>query len=220
LIKSLETNKIQANNIDSRSVRIGCVTSHSLISKSANVRGTLISDIIDAYKTNITEQITAGEIDTGPVTASTLTGSIYASNMGSEMFVRLDFQFIQVGNAFITDVDGIGPQYPESGVQWVNANDGIGWMLQPGIYSIDFESSFTTAASIAVSKGPTIDSLVVDPNTTTGSTVANTWIHGRTIEVVTSILYVIITPLNADLTTSEIGTTGQYPFRVTFVRMA
>ncbi len=73
-----------------------------------------------------------------------------------------------------------------SGVTASAGNGGSVFELVKGVYSIGYEMSLSSAGSVALYTGSSIASLIVDNNTITGSSTATTWIHGSSIENVTT----------------------------------
>ena len=90
-----------------------------------------------------------------------------------------------------------------------------------GTYVLDYEMSLNSAASIAVYKGSNVASLVIDYNTTAGSTTATTWIHGRAFVVVSGAPVVVgISPV---INTAGVAKAGNAPFyiaRLSFLKIS
>lgn len=92
---------------------------------------------------------------------------------------------------------------------------------ETGIYSVDFEMSIGTAASIGVYKGTTLSGLTLDGNSITGALSASTWMHGRVCYMVTSPLIFAIGSIGSTANVTQSGNaTGYYVVRCTVVKIA
>ena len=81
--------------------------------------------------------------------------------------------------------------------------------------------SLTSAGSVAIYKGPAAGSLAVDNDTIAGSTTATTWIHGRSVEEVSTTLVVAISSVVGTAAVTTAGTAaGFYMVRITFLKVA
>lgn len=100
---------------------------------------------------------------------------------------------------------------------------GTVWSLNSvGIYAFDYETSLSAAGSIALYKGATAGTLVLDNQTIVGSTTATTWIHGRaTVSVTAAPLVVAVSPVVGTAAVATSGTAaGFYTVRVGIVQIA
>lgn len=98
---------------------------------------------------------------------------------------------------------------------------GTAFTLSQGVYIIDYETSLTSAGSLAIYKGPTSASLLIDTNTISGSTTATTWIHGRAITTVLTTLVFAISPVVGTANVTTAGTAGDsYMIRLTIIKIA
>jgi hypothetical protein len=94
-----------------------------------------------------------------------------------------------------------------------------------GVYVLDYESSFTTAASIGIYtklvSAPFLDPFILDANSVARSLTATTWIHGRSILTVTAPLNVIISPVTGFLSVAggDDGDTS-HMIRLTVLKIA
>jgi hypothetical protein len=92
--------------------------------------------------------------------------------------------------------------------------------LSEGVYVIDYETSLTSAGSIAIYSGPTIGTISIDTNTISGSTTATTWIHGRAIiNVITPLVFGISSVVGAAAVTTA-GTSSLHMIRLTILKIA
>ena len=102
------------------------------------------------------------------------------------------------------------------------ASSGIGgtvFTLSKGTYIIDYEMSLILSGSVAIYKGSTVESLVIDYNTITGSTIPTTWIHGRSIINVETELIIMLSAAVGVLSVAQAGTSlGIYMARITFFK--
>jgi len=89
------------------------------------------------------------------------------------------------------------------------------------MYVFDYEMSLGSAGSIALYTGPNSGSLVVDTNTIAGSTTADTWIHSRAFELVTTTLVVAVSSYVGTSNVVTAGTaTGIFMARITILKIA
>jgi hypothetical protein len=103
------------------------------------------------------------------------------------------------------------------------ASSGAGgsiFTLSPGTYVIDYEMSLGSAGSIALYKGPNSGSLAIDTSTIAGSSTATTWIHGRSIQTVTSPLVIAVSSVVGTSAVVLAGTSNSYMIRITFLKTA
>lgn len=85
---------------------------------------------------------------------------------------------------------------------------------------IDFENSHTSASSFAIYKGTTINVLGIDNNTIAGSSIATTWIHGRSVLFATQATYFIVSPVVGTQAISTAGSAPQFTARITILKIA
>jgi len=160
---------------------------------------------------------------TGATGATGATGSIGSSGViGYAQFIHTiqsPNQSIPPGTAFTIDT-----QIFNSVTGSITAGagaDGTVFTLGPGAYVIDYETSLGSAGSLAIYKGPSSGSLVIDDNTVSGSSTATTWIHGRAIEVVNTSLVFAISSVVGTAAVVTAGTdAGVYMIRLTILKIA
>jgi hypothetical protein len=114
-------------------------------------------------------------VSTGQTGATSIIG--YAEYIQT---VQTPNDSIPPGTAFTLDAKVFNsiPLLIEAG------SGGTVFTLSNGTYVIDYETSLSSAGSLAIYSGPTSGALAIDTNTISGSSTATTWIHGRAIEVV------------------------------------
>ena len=97
---------------------------------------------------------------------------------------------------------------------------GTVFTLSAGAYIVDYETSLTSAGSLAIYSGPTSGTLAIDTNTISGSTTGTTWIHGRSVlDVQTSLVIAISSVVGvADVTTA--GSSTLFMIRLTVLKIA
>ena len=97
---------------------------------------------------------------------------------------------------------------------------GTVFTLSPGLYVLDYELSLGSAGSIALYKGATAGSLVIDTNTIAGSTTATSWIHGRAVEnVATTTVFALSSVVGTAAVVTAGTATGEYVVRLTVLQL-
>ena len=122
------------------------------------------------------------------------------------------------GTAFTIDTE-VYNSIPSVIVSSVGAG-GTVFTLAAGTYIIDYETSLTAAGSLAIYSGPTSGSLAIDSNTISGSTTGTTWIHGRAIEVVNTLLVFAISSVVGTAAVTTSGTASSFMIRLTILKIA
>ena len=114
---------------------------------------------------------------------------------------------------------------PISVVPSVGANGTI-FTLSPGYYILDYEMSLASinegsSKSIAIAKGLTVGTMVVDNNTIAGSETTNTWIHGRAYVNVpnATTLIVCISPVSGTANVVSSERAGPYVTRLMILKI-
>jgi hypothetical protein len=105
----------------------------------------------------------------------------------------------------------------------VIASPGAGgtvFTLLLGTYIIDYETSLTTAGSMALYIGPDSGSLAIDTNTVSGSTTATSWIHGRAILDVPVSLVIAVSSVVGTANVATAGTASLFMIRLTILKIA
>jgi hypothetical protein len=105
----------------------------------------------------------------------------------------------------------------------VIASPGAGgtvFTLLLGTYIIDYETSLTTAGSMALYIGPDSGSLAIDTNTVSGSTTATSWIHGRAILDVPVSLVIAVSSVVGTANVTTAGTASLFMIRLTILKIA
>jgi hypothetical protein len=103
------------------------------------------------------------------------------------------------------------------------ASSGAGgtvFTLGPGTYIVDYETSLASAGSIAIYSGATALSLSADVNTISGSSTATTWIHGRSIQTVSTTLVIAISSVVGTAAVATSGTSSLYTIRIIILKIA
>ena len=121
------------------------------------------------------------------------------------------------GNAFTIDTE-VYNSIPS----FILASSGAGgtvFTLGTGVYMIDYETSLTSAGSLAIYTGATVGSLSIDPNTISGSTTGTTWIHGRAIEFVSISLVIAISSVVGTAAVATTGSSSEYMIRLTILKI-
>jgi len=228
--KSINACGICANEVEGKSGDFGCLNAHSLEVKNATVNGTLTVATVDADTLTVTGVETSGSIvtggitSTGAITALSLTGaSVFPTNTGGAMFDFVGANSLAIAStqAFIVSTQVANGSTTGVVMQSGLVNSGTVWLLASGVYNIDYETSFTASASMAVWYGLTTSTMAMDTNTITGSTVAATWLHGRTCVILSVPTYVQIGQGNAVNVATVIadGPSGPLLIRVTFTKL-
>jgi hypothetical protein len=124
------------------------------------------------------------------------------------------------GTAFTIDTS-VYNSAPASIVASAGAGGTVFTLAAPGVYALDYEVSLTAAGSIALYKGATAGSLVIDNNSIAGSTTATSWIHGRSVQNVTAGTQVFA--LSSVVGTAAVTTAGTaagfYVVRLTILQL-
>jgi hypothetical protein len=109
---------------------------------------------------------------------------------------------------------------------------GTAFLLPPGLYMVDYETSLLTNGPIGISTSPSngTGTYTFDNNSKSGSSTSKTWIHGRsTVNVLSNATYMIVGP--TDGVCASVAPTGcvnacvcatqsQYTVRVTILKLA
>jgi hypothetical protein len=122
------------------------------------------------------------------------------------------------GTAFTIDTE-VYNNIPSSIVASVGAG-GTVFTLGPGTYIIDYETSLASAGSIAIYSGATSGTLSVDNNTVSGSSTATTWIHGRSVQTVSTTLVIAISSVVGTAAVATTGTSDLYTIRIIILKIA
>jgi hypothetical protein len=122
------------------------------------------------------------------------------------------------GTAFTIDTE-VYNSIPSIIVAAVGAG-GTAFTLGEGVYVIDYETSLEASGSLAVYSGPNSAALSVDVETVSGSSTGTTWIHGRTIKVVSTSLVVAVSSVVGTAAVATAGTSSSYMIRITFLKIA
>jgi hypothetical protein len=97
---------------------------------------------------------------------------------------------------------------------------GTVFTLSPGTYIVDYETSLASAGSIAIYSGATALTLSADVNTISGSSTATTWIHGRSIQTVSTTLVIAISSVVGTAAVATTGTSSLYTIRIIILKIA
>jgi hypothetical protein len=97
---------------------------------------------------------------------------------------------------------------------------GTAFTLGAGVYVIDYETSLEASGSIALYTGPNSGALAIDVDTIAGSSTGTTWIHGRTIEVVSTSLVIAVSSVVGTAAVSTAGSSSSFMIRITFLKIA
>jgi hypothetical protein len=163
----------------------------------------------------------------GPTGPTGATGSTGVSGVTGASGVVGYAEFIHItqtpnnsispGTAFTIEIE-VFNSVPSSIVASPGAG-GTVFTLSSGTYIIDYETTLSSAGTLAIYTGPNSGSLSVDTNTISGSTTATTWIHGRAIQVVSTSLVIAISSVvgTADVTTA--GTATPFMIRLTILKL-
>jgi hypothetical protein len=159
---------------------------------------------------------------TGIVGATGPTGSIGLSGViGYAEYIRTvqsPNNSVSPGTAFTID----SPVY-NSVPSSIVASPGAGgtvFTLSQGAYIIDYQTSLSSAGSLAIYTGPTSGSLAIDNNTISGSSTGTTWIHGRAIEFVSTSLVIAISSVVGTAAVATSGTSSLFIIRLTIIKIA
>ena len=160
--------------------------------------------------------------DAGPIG---LTGATGASGVvGAAEFIRTvesPNNSVPPGTAFTIDMEVFNST--SGGVTAITpVNGGTVFQLLTGTYVIDYEMSLGAAGSVALYTGADSGLMTQDTNTVSGSTTATTWIHGRSLQVVTSEPFFI--EVSSVIGTAAVVTAGtaagSYMIRLTILKIA
>ena len=106
---------------------------------------------------------------------------------------------------------------------FVTASAGAGgtvFTLLAGNYIFDYEMSTEAASSVALYKGTSSGSLIIDTDTISGSSTGTTWIHGRAALIVPSMLVVAVSSVVGTAAVTIAGTAaGFYMIRVVIQKL-
>lgn len=152
------------------------------------------------------------------VSPSATLPSLYAEYL---QFVQGANASVAVGSPFLVGTL-VNNTIPTSVSGTVASNGGTYFQLPAGTFAIDYETSTSASASLALffaTTAPTlIGSYAVDNNTICGSSTGTTWIHGRAIKTFGSTTYFFFGPqasgANVAVPTAGFGA-GNYVVRVT-----
>jgi len=97
---------------------------------------------------------------------------------------------------------------------------GTVFTLTAGLYVIDYEMSLGSASSVGLMTGPTSGSLVLDANTVAGSSTATTWIHGRSVINVATVLVIAVTSVVGTAAVVLAGTSTEYMIRIIIMKLS
>jgi hypothetical protein len=93
--------------------------------------------------------------------------------------------------------------------------------LSTGIYVIDYEMSLESASSVAIYTGSTLETLVVDKTTISGSSTATSWIHGRSLLSIEIPTIIAISPVVGTAAVVTAGTAaGIFMIRLTILKIS
>jgi len=158
---------------------------------------------------------------TGPTGITGVTGPTGANGtIGYAEYIRTiqcPNDSVPPGNAFTIDTE-VYNSIPS----FILASSGAGgtvFTLGTGVYMIDYETSLTSAGSLAIYTGATVGSLSIDPNTISGSTTGTTWIHGRAIEFVSTSLVIAISSVVGTAAVATTGSSSEYMIRLTILKI-
>jgi hypothetical protein len=79
--------------------------------------------------------------------------------------------------------------------------------------------SLASAGSVAIYSGADAASLVIDTNTTSGSTTATTWIHGRSLETVLTSLVIAVSSVVGTAEVTTAGNDTAFMIRLTILKL-
>jgi hypothetical protein len=97
---------------------------------------------------------------------------------------------------------------------------GTVFILSPGVYVLDYETSLTAAGSLAIYSGPAANALTIDTYTISGSTTGTTWIHGRAVEEVLATQFFAVSSVVGSANVTTAGTATPYMIRLTILKIA
>lgn len=163
---------------------------------------------------------TGADGPTGPIGPTGPTGA--TGVVGAAEFIRTiqaPNDSVAPGTAFTIDTEVFNTT--AGAVTSIAGNGGTVFELQTGTYVIDYEMSLGAAGSVVLYTGATLLGVAIDPTTVAGSTTATTWIHGRSVQVVTSPFYFEVTSHTGTAAVVTAGTAaGVFMIRLTILKIA
>jgi hypothetical protein len=96
---------------------------------------------------------------------------------------------------------------------------GTVFQLPVGKYLIDWENAISADWSLAVWQGATVASMAIRTESIAGSSIAQTWIHGRTFVNTVNGVFVMVSPGFSTAAIPADGDSSLYMARITFLQV-
>jgi len=95
-------------------------------------------------------------------------------------------------------------------------------LTNTGTYALDYEMSLGSAGAVALYTGLVsggLGGMAIDNNTTTGSSTATSWIHGRAFITITQPTYIEVSSAIGTAVVVTAGNSTEYMIRLTIIQV-